>query len=223
MDKNKTFLICTIMKNLKSIILVTTVISSTLLHAATINFDSTESIWENSSGFGLQDGSQILIGTFDTSSTFDFNLIGTSSFDSYAEVLPFFTQFGSDVTQTLSTFSGIQQGGLGSSTSTGSQIYFWAFNDQDFSNATEWAIVGNTDISWQVPADTQLGSSTSINLGVLPISRVIEFGSQSTNLGPTSTAFNVQTALIVPEPSTYAFFTGFLTLGYVFVRRRAKS
>ena len=194
-----------------------------VLSAATINFDSTDSIWENRLGAPLSDGSQILIGNFDTTGAFDFNLIGTLAFDSYAEVSPFFTQYGADATETVSTFSGIQQGGSGISTDTGSQIYFWAFNDSILSNATEWAIVRNSDSSWLVPSDPTPGS-TSINLGVSTGTRFIEFGDESSNLGPTAAEFNVQTMLVVPEPSTYALFAGILSIGYVVVRRaRARA
>ena len=188
------------------------------LSAASINFDSTDSIWEDSFGFPLSDGSQILIGNFNTTGGFNFDLIGTPSFDTYSEVLPFFTQYGSGVTKTVNTFSGIQQGDSGVSTDTGSQIYFWAFNDSDLPSATEWAIVGNSAPDWFVPSDPTPGI-TSINLGVSTETRFIEFGTESSNLGPTGSELNVQTGLIVPEPSTYALIAGIFTLGYIIIRR----
>ncbi len=208
------------MKIYKIIISIYLILACSLT-AATINFDSFGSQWEDSSGNPLADGSQIQIGNFDTSGEFNFSLIGTAAFDSYAEVLPFFTSYGSDVTETLAgVFPGGQSGGSGSSTDTGSQIFFWGFNNADPSSATEWAIVSNTNAAWFVPADPVPGT-TSIDVGNDSATRIIEFGTESTNTGALGAAFNVQTAMVsaVPEPSTYALFAGILSIGFVAVRR----
>lgn len=191
-------------------------------HSASIGFNSIASQWENNLGTSLVDGNTVLIGNFDLSGSFDFSLIGTSSFDTFSEVSAFFTQYGSDTIETAFSTSGLQQGGSTGNilNETGNQIYFWAFNNSDTSQADQWAIVSNDSSNWFVPNDPTPGS-TSIDLGD-PENRTIEFGNVSSNLG-LGNEFNVQTALVIPEPSTYAFLAGFLTFGYVFVRRRVNS
>ena len=195
------------------------------LTAASISFDSIGSQWEDSTGNAFADGNQILIGNFDTSGAFNFGLIGTEAFDTYSEVLPFFTTYGSDLTETVAgVLVGAQQGGVGTSNDTGSQIFFWAFNDPDLSSATEWAIVRNTDSTWMVPADPVPGT-TNIDLGANTPTRIIEFGAESATVS-LGGSLNVQSALVsaVPEPSTYALFAGILSIGFVAVRRhRSRS
>ncbi|MGK0456334.1 MAG: hypothetical protein ACJAUA_000632 [Zhongshania aliphaticivorans] len=186
--------------------------------SASISFDSLGSQWEDGSGSPLSDGNIVLIGNFDTSGVFDFSSIGTSEYDSYNEVSSFFTQYGLDTTETEFGASGVQQGGTGPSSDTGSAIYFWAFNSSDVSLATEWAIVSNTDLSWFVPSDSPIPGSTSIDIGGLADTRSIEFGNLSSNLG-IGDQLNIQTALLVPEPSTYALFAGVLAFGYIVIRR----
>lgn len=185
--------------------------------SATLNFDSTASLWEDSSGTLLVDGSLVRLGFFDTSGAFDFAFIGTAAFDTFAEVDAFFTEYGTSVTSSPVT-AGFQLGGVGSSSDTGNQLFYWGFNAATGAAATEWAIVTNSNAAFFVPTDP-LPGSTSIDLGLAPGTRSVLFGSESTNLGFGGWALNIQTELVVvPEPSTYAMMA--LGLVVLLVARR---
>lgn len=212
------------MKLTKLLCLGATVTFGSMLHAATINWSAVEAQFRTQADQYLANGSTILIGTFNTSSSFNFNLIGTAAFDSYAEVSAFFTSYGTITTSTVSdggNFGGYFEASSTVNGAAGSALYIWAFNSS-VQTATQWAIVGGTTSAWLVPADPVPGS-TSVDIGIS--SRQIVYGSASTvtGYGGAGAGKDVKLATFataIPEPSTYAALAGVMALAIVSLRKR---
>lgn len=152
----------------------------------------------------LANGSLVRMGTFNLSGPFNFGLIGSPGYSTFAEVDAFFQELSSTTTTVISGQSGaFEQYDFeisSPSVDPGDPLYVWAFNSATAANGTEWAIVGGTAGSqWSVP-DTFPGSH-AFDLG---FERVIHFGSDSGIESPISAtdATNVRLAAI-PEPSTW--------------------
>jgi hypothetical protein len=188
-------------------------------NSAVVEWSGLEAQFVSFGGGALADGNVVFLGTFNTSGAFNFNLIGTSAFDSYAEVASFFTQYAST---NIYTEEGVAGAFYSSSENlvfpSGLPMYIWAFNSSSASTASQWAIVGGTTTDWLTPADPIPGFR-AIDIGV---DRVIHFGSDSGIASSLGGSTNVRLAAI-PEPASAVALAGVAILGFAATRRRRRA
>ena len=210
--------------------------ANTASSSVVIGFTATEAQFEDSSGTALSNGSIVSVGYFNLSGAFSFAQIGTPAFDSYAEVSPYFTSYGSASTETLAYSAPYNRAGsidtgngsgIAPDGDAGKALYMWAFNSSSVATATEWAIVSNLTTTpggkWIVPTTP---FSTDIDLGGDVSTRVVNFGAVSSNTGSGGVGvYDIKTMAIsaVPEPSSFLALAGLGLFGFVSRRVRRSS
>lgn len=96
----------------------------------------------------------------------------------------------------------------------GAQIYAWVYNSKSVVGSSSWAVITNS--SWVLPAIPAGASVSTLDWTITDPGTQVRFG---TLVGDKIT---LSTAVVIPEPSTYALILGALTLGIVGVRRWRK-
>lgn len=160
----------------------------------------------------LSVGSYVSLGTFDLGGSFNFNLIGTPSFDSWASISPFYTEYGNTEIFSEDGF-GVFFGNAITLGLEGVALYIVGFDTPDPLDSQKMAIVGGGS-GWVGPSDTPPGDATAIDIGVG--APTVFFGNLTDiqGYGGMGEGYDVSLST-VPEPSTVVLAVG--SLGVLFI------
>lgn len=162
-------------------------------NAADIEYQAQANQILTSSGFKLQLGCLIRIGTFTPGFNFAANATNFSTTNS--AFTEFDTAFIGDGGAPAGQFydntpylSGI----------TNLTLYVWIFNSPSAASATEWAILTNPASNWRGPADGS--NSTSIDTGDL--GTLVPIGALGSIVGGNGSGGDIRLQAAIPEPSS---------------------
>jgi hypothetical protein len=102
--------------------------------------------------------------------------------------------------------------------SASQQIYAWGYNSKTVASTSQWVIVTNP--SWTVTTLVTGAALSDATYSVGDSGTVFVFGSLTGSLAAGKAI--AASAVVVPEPSTYASIVGVIAVGFVAVRRRRK-
>ena len=117
---------------------------------------------------------------------------------------------------------------------TGDRMYIWVYNAKGISPSTEWALVtgitggSSGSTNWSLPADIGSQSNPNAMDWRLSTANTVVFGGLNTVDGPgfnnqVAGPYSLQTARLVPEPTTACMGLGGIAALFLRRQRRARS